>query len=126
MLSGGDGTRRIPDPGFAGDDGAGDGQQRRTGVPELGGGPQERRQLHRGARQGRSGEAEEGGGDVAAEALRRQEAACDRDADAFSRPPTEEEFQAYVREHFWDERKGIGGWDCEEVFCYVRRNAVYA
>ena len=51
---------------------------------------------------------------------------CDRDADAFSRPPTEEEFQAYVREHFWDERKGTGGWDCEEVFCCVRRNAVYA
>jgi hypothetical protein len=51
---------------------------------------------------------------------------CDRDADAFSRPPTEEEFQAYVREHFWNERKGTGGWDCEEVFCCVRRNAVYA
>jgi hypothetical protein len=28
---------------------------------------------------------------------------CDRDADAFSRPPTEEAFQAYVRKHFWDE-----------------------
>ena len=51
---------------------------------------------------------------------------CDRDADAFSRPPTEKEFQAYVREHFWDEKKGIGGWDCEEMFCCVRRNAMYA
>jgi hypothetical protein len=51
---------------------------------------------------------------------------CDRDADAFSRPPTEEEFQEYVREHFWDERIGRGGWDCEVVFCCVRRNAVYA
>ena len=51
---------------------------------------------------------------------------CDRDADAFSRPPTEEEFQAYVREHFWDERKGTGGWDCKVVFCCVRRNAGYA
>jgi hypothetical protein len=51
---------------------------------------------------------------------------CDRDADAFSRPPTEEEFQAYVREHFWDEKKGRGGWECANVFCCVRRNAVCA
>jgi hypothetical protein len=51
---------------------------------------------------------------------------CDRDADAFSRPPTEEAFQAYVREHFWDERKGSGGWECDNLFCCVRRNAVYA
>ena len=51
---------------------------------------------------------------------------CDRDADAFSRPPTEEEFQAYVREHFWDEREGRGGWECASAFCCVRRNAVYA
>jgi hypothetical protein len=36
---------------------------------------------------------------------------CDRDADAFSRPPTEEAFQAYVRKHFWDERTGRGGWE---------------
>jgi SAM-dependent methyltransferase len=48
---------------------------------------------------------------------------CDRDADAFSRPPTEEAFQAYVREHFWDERQGRGGWECDNVFCCVRRNA---
>ena len=51
---------------------------------------------------------------------------CDRDADAFSRPPTEEAFQDYVREHFWDEGKGRGGWACENVFCCVRRNAMYA
>ncbi|MEW5767306.1 MAG: methyltransferase domain-containing protein [bacterium] len=51
---------------------------------------------------------------------------CDRDADAFSRPPTEEEFQAYVRKHFWDERKGRGGWECANMLCCVRRNAVYA
>jgi len=51
---------------------------------------------------------------------------CDRDADAFSRSPTEEEFQAYVREHFWDERQGRGGWECATAFCCVRRNAVYA
>jgi hypothetical protein len=50
----------------------------------------------------------------------------DRDADAFSRPPTEEAFQAYVREHFWDERQGSGGWPCATVVCCVRRNTVYA
>ena len=50
---------------------------------------------------------------------------CDRDADAFSRPPTEEAFQAYVREHFWDERQGRGGWECATMFCCVRRNAMY-
>src|SRR5215471_984473 len=49
---------------------------------------------------------------------------CDRDADAFSRPPTEEEFQAYVRKHLWNERTGIGGWTCEEVLCCVRRKSV--
>jgi hypothetical protein len=48
---------------------------------------------------------------------------CDREAEAFSRPPTEEEFQTYVREHFWDERQGRGGWDCAEVLCCVRRQA---
>jgi hypothetical protein len=51
---------------------------------------------------------------------------CDRDADAFSHPPSEEEFQEYVRAHFWDERKNTGGWPHEEVFCFVRRNAVHA
>jgi Methyltransferase domain len=51
---------------------------------------------------------------------------CDRDADAFSRPPTEEAFQAYVRGHFWDERQGRGGWECDNAFCCVRRNATYA
>jgi len=51
---------------------------------------------------------------------------CDRDADAFSHSPTEEEFQEYVRLHFWDERRHTGGWHYEEVFCFVRRNAVHA
>ena len=50
---------------------------------------------------------------------------CDREADAFSRPPTEETFQAYVREHFWDERQGRGGWKCDNAFCCVRRNTGY-
>ena len=51
---------------------------------------------------------------------------CDRDADAFSRLPTEEAFQAYVREHFSDKRTGSGGAECDNMFCCVRRNAVYA
>jgi hypothetical protein len=50
---------------------------------------------------------------------------CDRDADAFSRPPTEEAFQASVREHCWDERPGSGGWPYATVCCCVRRNTVY-
>jgi len=51
---------------------------------------------------------------------------CDREADAFSRPPTEEAFQDYVREYFWDEDEGRGGWAFENLFCCVRRNAMYA
>jgi hypothetical protein len=50
---------------------------------------------------------------------------CDRDEDAFSRPPTEEEFQSYVREHFWDEQTGTGGWQHDIVCCIVRRNAAF-
>ena len=50
----------------------------------------------------------------------------DRDTDVFSCPPTEEAFQAYVCEHFWDERQGNGGWPCATVCCCVRRNTVYA
>jgi hypothetical protein len=50
---------------------------------------------------------------------------CDRDADAFSHSPTEVEFQDYVRARFWDERSNTGGWPHEEVFCFVRRNAVH-
>ncbi len=48
---------------------------------------------------------------------------CDRDADAFSSPPTEQQFQYYVRENFWDESKGAGGWRFHVVYCFVRRNA---
>jgi hypothetical protein len=51
---------------------------------------------------------------------------CDRDADAFSRSPTEEEFQEYVHVYFWDERRNTGGWHCKVVFWFVRRNAVHA
>jgi hypothetical protein len=51
---------------------------------------------------------------------------CDRDEDAFSRLPTEEEFRDYVRTHFWDEARGRGGWDYDVVLCSVRRNALSA
>jgi hypothetical protein len=50
---------------------------------------------------------------------------CDRDEDAFARPTTKEVFQAYVREHFWNERQGSGG-ECAAMFCCLRRNVVYA
>jgi hypothetical protein len=48
---------------------------------------------------------------------------CDRDADAFSHSPTEEDFQEYVRAHFWDERSNTGGWSHDELLCFVRPNA---
>jgi AdoMet dependent proline di-methyltransferase len=47
---------------------------------------------------------------------------CDRDPDAFSREPTEQQFQSYVRKHFWDEHTGTGGWRYDVVLCLVRRN----
>ena len=50
---------------------------------------------------------------------------CDRDADSFCRAPTEEAFRAYVREHFWDEGKGVGGWRYNLTLCLVRRNPLY-
>jgi hypothetical protein len=50
---------------------------------------------------------------------------CDRDADAFSAAPSEEEFREYVRRHFWDERSGRGGWDVDVLYCCVRRSAFY-
>jgi SAM-dependent methyltransferase len=49
---------------------------------------------------------------------------CDRDEDAFARPPTEAAFQEYVRAHFWDEQAGAGGWPYDVVFCSVRRSAL--
>jgi hypothetical protein len=51
---------------------------------------------------------------------------CDRDADAFSRLPTEDAFQEYVRTRFWDEKSGTGGWDSGVMFCFVRRSTVYS
>ena len=36
---------------------------------------------------------------------------CDRREDEFSDSVSESEFQAYVREHFWNEQQSRGGWD---------------
>ncbi len=47
---------------------------------------------------------------------------ADRSEDSFSRQPTEEHFQDYVRAHFWDEEKQVGGWPVGEVYCLIRRN----
>lgn len=35
---------------------------------------------------------------------------CDRGEQEFASPPTEEEFADYVRSHFWDDARGVGGW----------------
>ncbi|MGR8932932.1 MAG: class I SAM-dependent methyltransferase [Gammaproteobacteria bacterium] len=50
---------------------------------------------------------------------------CDRDADAFSTMPSEADFQAYVREHFWDESALSGGWEYDVLFCLIRRNSLF-
>ncbi len=47
---------------------------------------------------------------------------ADRAEEAFSWRPTEEQFQEYVRAHFWDEEKNAGGWLVGDVYCLVRRN----
>jgi hypothetical protein len=46
----------------------------------------------------------------------------DRTPAGFSRLPPENEFRRYVREVFWDEARGRGGWNMEQVFALVRRN----
>lgn len=45
---------------------------------------------------------------------------CDRTPSGFSRLPSEREFTEYVREVFWDEARGRGGWNLEQVFALVR------
>jgi hypothetical protein len=51
---------------------------------------------------------------------------ADRAEEAFSRLPTESQFQDYVRSHFWDEEKRVGGWWIGDVYCLVRRNPRWA
>ncbi len=47
---------------------------------------------------------------------------ADRAEESFSRPPSEEQFQDYVRTHLWDEEKKLGGWFIGDVYCLIRRN----
>jgi SAM-dependent methyltransferase len=47
---------------------------------------------------------------------------ADRSEDSYSWQPTEEQFQDYVRTHFWDEEKNVGGWSIDDVYCLIRRN----
>jgi hypothetical protein len=51
---------------------------------------------------------------------------ADRAEEAFSSRPTEAQFQEYVRAHFWDEEKKIGGWPIGDMHCQVRRNLLVA
>jgi SAM-dependent methyltransferase len=47
----------------------------------------------------------------------------DRPVDAYARPFTTEQVEAYVRRHLWDEAAGRGGWRCDSLSCLIRRNA---
>lgn len=51
---------------------------------------------------------------------------ADRDADCFSRTPSETEFQHYARARFWSEADQQGGWDVDDVLCILRRNPRYS
>jgi hypothetical protein len=51
---------------------------------------------------------------------------ADRAPEAFSWQPTEAQFQEYVRTHFWDEERKVGGWSIGDVYCLVRRNPRWA
>jgi hypothetical protein len=51
---------------------------------------------------------------------------ADRAEEAFSLQPTEGQFRDYVRAHFWDEAKQVGGWSIGDVHCLVRRNPRWA
>lgn len=46
---------------------------------------------------------------------------CDRDEDAFSSVPSEQDFADYVREHFWNDVTGEGGWDYDVMIVAMRR-----
>lgn len=47
---------------------------------------------------------------------------ADRDVETFSKLPSEEQFQDYVRAHLWNEEKKIGGFDLSDVYCIIRSN----
>jgi hypothetical protein len=50
----------------------------------------------------------------------------DRSASAFSRPPSEQEFENYVWKHFWDDEEHRGGWNCGQVFAFIKRNPLHS
>jgi SAM-dependent methyltransferase len=47
---------------------------------------------------------------------------ADRPPDAYARPLTEEEVEAYIRRHLWDETTQTGGWRCDSLWLLIRRN----
>jgi len=47
---------------------------------------------------------------------------ADRAEASFSWQPTEKQFQEYVRAHFWNEERKVGGWFLGDVYCTIRRN----
>jgi hypothetical protein len=46
----------------------------------------------------------------------------DRSLTSFSRLPSEGEFENYVRRHFWNDEEHCGGWNCAELFAFIKRN----
>jgi hypothetical protein len=46
----------------------------------------------------------------------------DRSRSSFSRLPSQQEFESYVRQHFWDDQENRGGWDCAEVLAFIKRH----
>lgn len=50
---------------------------------------------------------------------------CDRTRRGYDRLPGEDEFTAYVARHFWDEARGEGGWNLDQVFALVRPNPAW-
>jgi len=50
----------------------------------------------------------------------------DRPPDCYQRRFTQEQFEEYVRRHFWNEAAGVGGWRHDAVACLLRRNELWA
>lgn len=46
----------------------------------------------------------------------------DRSSSSFSKLPSEQKFENYVRKYFWNNNEKRGGWNCAEVFACVKRN----
>ena len=48
---------------------------------------------------------------------------CDRDAEDFDDSLSEQAFQDYVQEHFWDSETNTGSWNYQLVACLVTRQS---